>query len=360
MKRILILAVLILALALTACGNQAAPVEMPAPTATIRPVPTATPEPEGNAASVLVDGLGTVYTTFKDGTELKLTGEQGDYYLVDYEGATLLVEKRLVRLAGADFEPWDGYAKSDAPVYGSAYLTGEALKKLPLNTKLTVLAELGNVLKAELEDGEVVYIPKDMVNDYLTQYYDYGSGSGGGSASAPADGGDIVLASAKLRPADKPRLVMLTAESPVYPTTGTILADGVEGYLSLLRRGDAVKVIGKEGDMAVLLIDGHRCTVPAALVRLESEKKFDTRDGYAAGGALIYTSWDMTTGEALTLNTPVKLLEDLGDCWYVQWEGGFGYMPKTAVGDTPAVGGYDYGGGDSGGGGGAQWTEPTM
>lgn len=366
MKKMLVAAALILALALTACGDQAAPAETPAPTATAKPVPTATPEPEGKAATVLVNGLAAVYTSFKDGTELKITGETEDHYLVDYEGVTVLVEKRFVRLASDEsFEPWDGYAKSDAPVYDNVYISGEALKKLPLNTKLTVLTELGSVLKAELEDKTVVYVSADMVGEYLAQYYGYGggdySGGGGGGGAAPADGGDIVLTSAELT-ADKPRIVLLTAQTPAYPISGTILADGVEGYLSILRRGDSVKVIGEENDMAVLLIDGRRCTVPAALVRMEGEKEFESWDGYAQSGATIYQSLRMIGGEAITMNTPVKVLEDLGDCFYVQWESGYGYMPKSLVSDAPVSWGYgDYSGGGGGSsGGGVEWTEPTM
>lgn len=370
MKRSVVLC-LALALALLwvlcACGAPPAPAATPAPTPTPTPAPpTPSPEPDSEPGAVLVDKLGAVFMTLKDGDKLKLTGEDGDYYTVELDGVPLLVEKRFVRLDSlSPFEERTGYAKIGVVAYDDVYLTQRSASQPMINGAMTVISELGDLLRVRLDDGSEVFVLSAQVSDYVVSYYGGGGDSGGGGGGGGgADGANISISARRGGDAERPAIVLLTSEAqPSYPTGGTVLADGVEAYLRILSRGDAVKVTGKSGDSLSILVDGHICTVPAMLIRMDGVKAYEPTDGYAKSGALVYGNYRMTgESEALTFNAPFKVLEDLGDICYIQWEKGVGFVSSDMVGDAPAIWSYGYGGdsGGGGGGGGAEWTPPAM
>lgn len=367
MKRLTVI-VLIAALLLTLCGcggaskvsATAEPEATPAPTPV--PSPTPSPEPKSDPATVLVDGLGAVLSKLKDGATVTVTGADGDYYTIDLGGVTVLVEKRFIRLlSDVAFEEWEGYATGDTPVYLSVYMDGEASTQLSMNTAFTVLSKLGECFKVKLEDGTVGFVPADQVSEYIIQSYGgydgggYSDGGGGGGGSA--DGGDITL-SWRVMP-EKPRVTFLSGVS--YPVEGSVLAEGVEAYLMLLSRGDAVRVTASDGSVATLLIDGKLCTVPAAFLLMDGKTAYVSWDGYAQYSAVAYNNRHMRgDGTAITLNSAVKVLEDFGDCYYIEWDVGRGYILHDSVGLSPVVW-YSDGGGDAGGGGGGgDWTPPAL
>ena len=120
----------------------------------------------------------------------------------------------------------------------------------------------------------------------------------------------------------------------------TAEADGVPVVLAVLSRGDAVDVAGSfdEKHYIVKLETGYGL-VEKNLLRLEGETPFAEWTGYAYQNAGIYASYRLTGGPVQTLkaDTQVKVLEDLGWCYLVEYDGTAGYMKQETVAKNPVT-----------------------
>ncbi len=353
----------------------------PSPTATPAPTPvpepTPTPEPAGEPGTVRINGVRVIYRLLERGLGVTVLGEQDEYYSVDIDGVTALVEKWLVRLdSESPTEAWTGYARSGARVYGSAYLDGEPAFELDLNTEVTVTDELDGILYIECGDIKG-YVSSDDISDTLIKKKSKpkkesggessagggtpagggaapgggapaggGTGGGGGGDTPPpaggADGGDIQLSAPRVRGG----IMLLSSSTGAYPSAeptaapvkfpcgGRIKADGTRSYLAFLNRPDPVKVIGQDADNYTLLIGGGTGVVPKKYIQLVSEPSYEEWDGFSDHRAPLYSDPEMKDElEALARNTKLHILEDLGDCYLVQTETGMGFMEKDKVGE---------------------------
>ena len=361
MKRILVIAMILTLLVCIGCGqapvvgevSTAVPVT-PAPTATSAPTtvptPSPTPEPSSEPGIVLVDGAGILYTYFERGVSVSITGEDEGYYTTSLDGVDVRVEKWLVRMnMETEPEEWTGYAKRGTEVYESAYLEGEALASLNLNTAVTVIDEVGDRLYIEW-DGQRGYVLAEQISKKKI--------STGGGGVGGADGGDIVLGfryGGELPVSLSAVYSELEEPMPFAPGMGTILSDKTEAYLLLMKRGDTVKVTGVDGDVYSILTNGQIGTIPKRLVQLASEDAFEPWDGYTRLKAPLYGHYRLIgQAEELKVNTVVSVVADLEDCYMVELDGAVGFIPVTEVSAEK----IKTGGG--GGGGGGEWTDPVL
>lgn len=366
--------------------STAAAIVTPEPTQV--PTPSPEPEPESEPGVVRADGTGLIFALLARGYDVEITGESGDYYIVLIDGTEALVEKRFVRLdSEEEFQWWKGFAKANAPVYSSAYLSGEPIAKLKLNAKIVVLDKVGDALLISW-DGQQGYTPATKVSKYRISTGndsgggDFGGGDGGGGGGGGAvDGGDIALSMMRPHAIVAVRLGIRRAQDPspspeaiplVFPCSGMIIANDTEAYLSLLQRGDTVKVTDEDETYYHVYIDGVFCTVLKKLVRLSTEAAYTEWDGFTDNRAPFYADYRMNNElQKLARNTVVHVLEDLGDCYLVELDGQQGFIllkqvkeKRFSIPSASGGGGGDFGGGDGGGGGGggggAEWTEPVL
>lgn len=358
----IILLALLLSLVLVGCSGAALPAGTPEPTPTPvltpeptptpvptpAPTPSPTPEPAGEMGMVRANGVGIILTLLPRGHSLPITGERDDFYIVSIDGTDALVEKRFVRLeSAAAYEAWDGYAKDKTELFATAYLEGEPVAALKLNAKVCVVEDLAGALLIEWEDVQGYVDPAQISKTKIS-----GGGGGGGGG---ADGGDIQLAR---RPGRRPHIVRLhmgeEQAAPIFPCTGTVLADQTEACLLLCNRGDNIRIIDQDANVYYTLIDGRLGTVYKRFIRLESEEAYAEWDGYSDNDVPFYAEWRMrTTIKKLPRNTELHVLDDLGACYLVETGGMQGYLAKEKVSiDKYAA--------PSGGGGGGEWTEPVL
>lgn len=357
MKKI-IAACLCVVLLLCGCGAPAA-TPSPEPTATPEPTPTPTPTPDTTGAEVVTLEARALLAVLARGEELTIEDEWEDYYIVSSAEGRGYVEKRLVALAGEEAaEPRTVYAKSQAGFYTGYLLRGEPEHLLDTNTELQILADLGDCCLVEL-DGVMGYVPADMLSDSRIQYYSYGGGGGGGSApSGGADGGDISLGAQ----AKKPFIATGISDSSLRGTSARVISATAELYAAVYRRGEQVRVFSQEGDICTLYIDGVFATVEKRCLLPEGEAAFESRLGYAASGAELFSDFYLCGAplQSLAANAELTLLADLGDCYLVSLpEGDMGYIALDQVNDQPVVYNY-YGGGGGGSSSGGEWTEPAL
>lgn len=312
-----------------------------APTEATEPPTEAPTEPEGQPGAVLYDGTQVLCALLNREDTVQILGEEEEYYRIATENGEGLVEKRLIRAEGQEaYAPHDGYASASAPFYDNYHLVGEATI-LNLNTKLQVLEDLGGCMLVRC--GEILgYMAPDRIMAYPYTYQGGGNNNGGG-----ADGGDISLSA----PREDYRVSLLSTV-----TSGTVLADGAEVIADTLDAGTKVLVTEAGEETATLWLDGRFVTVPRALIALEGDPAYESWNGYAVYQAKAYSSCWLTAPEtkALTINTPIEVIGDLGWCYAVRLEGAVFFMEKTAVSTYP----IQTGGNNNSGGG--DWTPPAM
>lgn len=369
MKRILLLCITAwIVLGCVACSGvtptavyiepEATPVSDP-DTAAPSPSPSegATPEPEGQPATVRVDAVGVILRLANRDENVNVSGERDGYYIIGADGTDALVEKCYVRLdCDAPYEPWTGYVKADTPVFGTAYLDGEALFSLPLNTKVTVLDAPGSAFLISWENNSGYVSGANVMKQPAG-----GSGGGGGGSS---DGGDIQLSAdsayggryARLfaRTGTVSALLPDTAENS-FPCTGTVLADRTEIYLVILASGDPVRVMDADENRYQVLTDAGIGTVPKRLIRLASEAPYAEWDGFSDNDASFFSDYrTLCEIDRLKRNTALRVIDDLGDCYLVEAEGRIGYVRKNQAGSE------EYAAPSGGNGGGQEWTDPVL
>ena len=311
---ILPLILIALILGLSTMKKAPQPTTTPAPTESPEPVPT--PEPDTVPATVRYRLVGALYTTFKSGDTVSVTGSSGEWYAVELDGVSVYVEKRFIRLDSEPAaEPREGIVTGRTPVYPDVYLDGAALTELESGTKLKIIENMDWCLMVELADGSTAFLPANAVSIDSTASY---------------DGNDL--------------------------GTGIIKADGVEGYLRVFWRDAEVNVIADKNGITELLIDGLVATVPTQSLLKQGDKPYEAWEGYIQtavnGSSDLRMRGDM---DALSKNDKVKVIDVFGEVYLVEIGQGLTYLTLGSVGTeevrVPYYSAPSYSnGGNSGGG----------
>ncbi len=372
-----------------------APAETPAETTT--PAPTPVPEPEWDAAVSRATYLGGLLKYLQLGDRVTILGEWEDYFVIEGEDVPLLINKWFLRPeAEAIPEAWDGYAKDQTRMYDTAYLLGEAVSTLALNTELSVLDTRGNWALVQLKDGTTGYVNADDISPWFITYGGGGGGgnggigggdfNGGGSTGGGAqDGTDVNLGDISFTHFDRPgKVVMLsTLSQSVYetytePVPGVILSNETEAYAYMYFRDAELKVTGildAEESWNVLCqvwMDGITVTVPRWLVRMEGDTPYESWTAYGRDGGVVYSEiqkWHEIM--PVTNNQEFEVVDELTEIglYVVRIENGYGYVQMDYLSATEYVapvytwnGGGGGSGGDFGGGSGSvpDWTPPKL
>lgn len=363
-----ILAVLLL-LTLASCGSKAeettpvveVPETAPATTAPADPVtePTAPAptEPEWESGIVRA-GIGEgVYAIFDAGTELNVIGQFQSYYVIEREDVNLLVHQQLLRLEEeAPFESWEGFSGRGVDVYDNVYFRGEPIAKLKMNVPVTVMESKGNWAYIVWADGKG-FVRADMLSKGVI------TGSSADSGSSDADGTDVPVGS--LTAADEsflPEIYLLgayygpEADKRFDPVKATVLADGTEGYICLLVRGDEVKVTSFDEEIATIWLgEEFYADIPRWLLLLPGDAPYTPWTGYVRYKGIIYGEYQMRTEqESPSLNKEVTVVDEVNGLYVVEYDGKTGYMEIDAVSDKKLTTGS--GSTDSG----STWTPPKL
>lgn len=151
-----------------------------------------------------------------------------------------------------------------------------------------------------------------------------------------------------------PETTAPTVEAEPELVYATAQINGIPAVLAECSRGDKVDVVGAfdEKHYAVKLETGYGL-VEKNLVRMEGEPVFEFWTGYAYRDAAVYDNYRLAGEPAkrLEANAEVKVLEDLGWCCLVEYDGGSGYMREESLAShavsedrsTPSAGGEDGG-----------------
>lgn len=143
---------------------------------------------------------------------------------------------------------------------------------------------------------------------------------------------------------------------------GTVRLDGAGAVYTTLDRGAELEVIGTIRDYYVVSLDDVKLLVEKRFLRLDSEAAPEAREAYAGTDCEVFSDVYMQgeAGEVLALNTQVTILEELGNCILIEYDGKLGYVNADALTSSPTqiyyYGGGGSSGGSSGGGGGAPTT----
>lgn len=342
--------------------------EAPAP---YRKIPSSAPaeetlpepdEAELDTAAARADGVGVVGRTFARGEALRVTAQENGFYAVDAEDGTWLVESWLVRMDGEKApKAYTGYARNGAEVFASPYLEGEPMEILSKNAKLKVEDAFGTILRVTLADGREGYVRAASVSKSRSS-----SGGSGGGSSGGQDGGDIHLSA---RPRGDQGVVRLSVgrETPAAATVGrgakaktfapgpgTILADGVEGYLAVCAVEDALQVLERGDERCTVLVGEQTGTVAADLLRFHEEPLYEAWDGFAKNKAPLYRQYRLLDEPTLLKkNASVHVIGELRDMYVVMVDARTGFLPKDRVSRTKITGG-------SSGGSDGDWTAPVL
>lgn len=327
------------------------PSPTPEPVPTPTPEPTPEPEPETVPGQVIANGIGAVYCRLDRGVQLEIIDELDEFYQVDMGGLTGMVEKQFLRPDDeAAPEERTVYALETISIYPTVYLEDDPVAQAVFNEAMTALDEFGAYLLVE-KDGVRGYILTSQVG--AAPVYYSGGGSSGGGSSGGADGGDIQLGFAAGQPGGFVRLIDYRLAN--------VLGDGVELYLTVLSKGDAVKVLSRENGICELYMNGLIARVPNWAVQLPEDEPYEEWDGFAAKGMSLYADYRMRVpARDVVLNTQVRVLQEFGDLLLVSLDDGLYYVPADCVSQTYIQYNYNSGGGSSGGSSGGEWTDPVL
>ena len=332
MKKIIALLLVLTMLLCAGCTS-----EEPVPTETEPPVPTtaATPVKAGNVPVVLL--------TLNRGDVIELVGDfDEDHYIAKVGELYGMVEKNLVRTASQEaYATWTGYAYGGEAIYSDLYLQ-TAAQTLALNTTVEVMEDLGYGYLVNF-NGTIGFMRAGSLSRTKIVY----SAPSGGS-----DGGDITLQGGIFALSAVPQEGAVTGEA-------TVLADGTALMLMRVQLGENVDVVTEEGFAEKR--EGFVTVYVAGLFGYVDEKlvgatDYTAWDAYANHNAAFFDNYYLL-GEATskpTVNTEIRIVGELDNCYLVELNGEVGYMAKDLVSATK----INVGGG--GGGGGAEWSPPAL
>lgn len=149
-----------------------------------------------------------------------------------------------------------------------------------------------------------------------------------------------------------------TTTAPTEPDSvaGTVVVNGAGAVITRLSRGEQVEILDEKEAWYVVNTSGGVGLMEKRLVRKDSREQPEPWTGYAKWNAVLFDNYHMMgEGTKLSTNTKLEILDDLGGCYLVQTESGFGYISAGLVSQYPArrQSSSDDGGGSSGGGGGS-------
>ena len=311
---------------------------------------TEPPAPDTVEGAALADQTVIVIETADRNATVNIVGDlDEDYYIVKTDSGYGLIEKRLVRLNGAEaYEQWDGYARYQAKVYTNYHLLSTDVKELKVNTKIQVLDSFADCLVVQIDETVGYMLVSEVSRNFITS-------SGGGGNGGSSDGGDISLG----YQGGIVKLSALVPQSGEISGMGVVLVDNAEIILGWFDRGDIVDIIVEEGYAEVkegwhaVYLNGFCGYVRQNLIQTDSAEPYTEWDGYARYKAAVYDNYYLS-GEAvqtLSSNATVHIICDLGECYLVSVGDDTGYMHKEQVSETS----IHY---SSGGGG--DWTPPAM
>ncbi len=390
MKRVITFALaLVLLLTMASCGKKeaeptVAPTEAPVKETEAPVAEAPAGEPQWEPATSRAAYGEAVHAYLDAGTEVNVIGKVGDYYVIEGDEVDLLVFNAYVRLDSEEaFESWNGYAKSGTEVFDNVHMNGEAIETLKKNTKVTVLEGKGNWLLIEWEGGKG-YVAASKISKWYIQAKTSSDGAvyagGGSSGSVSQDGTNVGIGS--LSAEYGAELMLLGAyygpeQEPEFKgEKGIIILDSTEAYITLLLRGDEVKVTEYDEEFAIIWLEGElTAKVPRWLLHLEGDEEYEPWTAYSKWNGVIYEEYQIRNElKKLYTNKEVTVLDELPTCFVVEYEGEVGYVPKDADGNMlgfsktkirissggssdGAVGSGTTGGGA---GAGATWTPPAM
>lgn len=326
-----------------------------APTTEPTTVPTETepPIPVTLSAKALADHVDLVLTTLDRGAVVEIVGEYEEkYYVVKTTEGHGLMEKRLVRLDGAEaYKGWTGYAIYGAKVYTNYHLLPGGEQTLNMNTQIAVLDDLDGTLVVQMPEG-IGY----MRAGELSRAYIQPAPSGGNSGSA--DGGDISLGGT----GGVMKLSHFVTHSGDATGKGTVLANEAEVILGWFDRNDTVEIVNEEGFIDEkegwygIYREGLCGYARQNLIRKDTEEAYVQWNGFAKYQAQLFDNYYLY-GEPvskLASNAEVQILDDLGNCYLATSGSHTGYIAKEMVSETKIN--YSSGSENSGG----DWTPPAL
>lgn len=330
-------------------------------------VPEPEPEPTWQPGTPRLDNMGVFIKSLFRGEEVTITGEYGDYYVVDVQNCEgTFVEKRFIRTE-AD-EPFSEkrtvYAVSGAKLYPSSYLVG-AYEKLAQNTKLTVVDELHGTAAVEI-DGKLFFIASKDISDSKIKNNE-GGGNGGNGNGGAADGGDISLSRARLTaPALRGDFIVLennAEEKPLtYPCVGTAFADDTELYM-LITQTEQTLMITEYNEDSCIVYDGKNLgTIARWAVILEKTDEYERWKGFTKSGTRIYDNASRQgEGKKPKVNSEVEVVFELSNELYVViYKDKIAFAPTDGISKEKNAVNNGGAGGSNNGDGGGEWTPPAL
>lgn len=312
-------------------------------------------------AYILRNDVLAEYKPLNRGEEILILDQDDSFYYIEWNYLNLAIDKNRVRTENEEqFVGYEGYTRDGSGAYSDLDLE-EKINTFKLNDKVKVIDSFLGVLLVEYENGKTGYMSPSSVSktEYSAQTYsqtpsvetDTGSDyyyhsndddDDGGTDPAPApapapapdpgpqpssgDGEDISLAYFD----DGYETVFINDSGFVK---AKVLIDNTITYIARFQRGDIVKVLGEEGDFAILLINGRKGKVEKKYIRYDSEKQYESWNGYAISSSCIYKDFDMN--EILKLNSAndsIKVIDEVDGMYVVELsDGSIGYMKKSSV-----------------------------
>lgn len=102
--------------------------------------------------------------------------------ILEDDGTVAYIQTQWLEIA-KDFTPWEGYAGSGCKVYTSPVLSGDAVKTLSVNKKLTVLWDTGTAALIQV-DNDRYYAASSTLRDRPAAYSSSPEGSSGGNGGS--------------------------------------------------------------------------------------------------------------------------------------------------------------------------------
>lgn len=375
--------------ALKNAGEEPAPTQPPKAEAETLPTEVATEptqalqEPEWETGIVRASLAEAVYHSYDQYDEITVVGAYGDYYIVQGDVYDLLVEKRYVRLSDEDdFNETIFYAKTGADVYETVYMRDEAVATLTQNTKVTALEGKEDWVYVSWDGGEGYMLRNGLNTNPVTYAPKPDNGTTGENTPADIDGTDVDIGSLAAQDSGAKAVLLGAYQGPeadeALDSNAVILAQGVEGYLTVWNIDDEVKVTSCDDlQCRIWVEDDLYVTLPRYLIRMEGDDVYEAWSGYAASQAIVYEQYQLRNGSTqLTINTEVEVIDYLeaktynqlyDGCYVVRIDGQIGYMSADAVSASKytAIGGGAGGNGGNAGSGnsgqtGDTWTPPAL
>lgn len=324
---------------------------------TTAPTETEPPVPDTVPATALADRTYVVLMTLDRDAVVEVVDEyEENYYIVKAATGYGLIEKRLVRLEGAEnYAGWTGYAVYGAKVYTNYHLLPGGEQTLNMNTQIPVLDNLDGTLVVQVADGIGYMREKELSRGYIQP-----APSGGGN-SGSADGGDIVLGGQ----GGIMNLSSFIPQSGDVSGKGTVLADEAEIILGWFDRDETVAIINEAGFLDEkegwygIYHEGLYGYVRQNLIRKDGEEVYNEWDGFAKYQAQLFDNYYLN-GEPvskLSSNANIHIIADLGNCYLASNGEHTGYIAKDMVSETKIN--YNSGGSGSSSSGG-DWTPPAL